>query len=567
MKNIFMKIILMILLMTITSFSQIRDSIVYIPGETINRDTTVIIITNDTLNVCAGDTIRIVYIQLLPTIAWNYIYIEIPRDTICEPIIIDSTYVPPDPTSGNNYYMDKDANGNNTGTSWINAWISFNNIDWGIIQPGDIIYISGGTDSTIYYETLEIGNVQGTAANPITVIAGKYAPNPSGHSGRVIIDGGNYPNPGSRVWNIYLGHDGGLPWGPEYITIKGLESRGALNGAELEGKGNVIVFDSLTIYHWWDLAGILARGDGYDNTFSGIDSTIVKNCTIISDVNWGVQTDGIYIGGATNTIIHNNYVRMRSQDEYAHVDCIQSIYSQGFEIYNNVLINDSVYSPEGGGMPIILRNGDISGDGLPVIIYNNFCYMGGIWQIGANQGYVFNTHVGDNWAGKSPTYLFHNTIIGNGPQLAGTSLEYFGKYDDGVFLNNIVALFGDGTANRWTFGCNNGYVDSIRHNLVWNAYNDQQLFISNSWSYNWTGWINAGGTGVNANPLFVDNIGYEPDQGAIRGDLQSNSPAINQGEDLTYLINYLYNTYGKIIEWKDIYGNPRDNTPTIGAYE
>ena len=67
------------------------------------------------------------------------------------------------------HYVDKNSNGNNNGTSWSNAWESFSDIEWNQIQPGDIIYISGGTDSTIYYEQLNINNVQGTAAYPITI--------------------------------------------------------------------------------------------------------------------------------------------------------------------------------------------------------------------------------------------------------------------------------------------------------------------------------------------------------------------------------------------------------------
>ena len=55
-----------------------------------------------------------------------------------------------------NYYVDKTASGNNNGTSWFNAWQSLSAINWNSIQPGDVIYISGGTDSTVYYETFEI---------------------------------------------------------------------------------------------------------------------------------------------------------------------------------------------------------------------------------------------------------------------------------------------------------------------------------------------------------------------------------------------------------------------------
>ena len=52
--------------------------------------------------------------------------------------------------SATDYYIDKDANGNNNGSSWNNAWESFSDIDWSQIQPGDVINISGGTTSKIY---------------------------------------------------------------------------------------------------------------------------------------------------------------------------------------------------------------------------------------------------------------------------------------------------------------------------------------------------------------------------------------------------------------------------------
>ena len=52
------------------------------------------------------------------------------------------------------HYVDKNASGQNNGTSWRNAWESFSDIEWDQIQPGDTIFISGGKDSTIYYETL-----------------------------------------------------------------------------------------------------------------------------------------------------------------------------------------------------------------------------------------------------------------------------------------------------------------------------------------------------------------------------------------------------------------------------
>ncbi len=86
--------------------------------------------------------------------------------------------------SGANHYIDKNAIGNNNGTSWANAWESFTAIDWSIIQPGDFIYISGGTDSTVYNETMTV-NASGTPGHFITFTKGTDA----GHNGKVIFDG------------------------------------------------------------------------------------------------------------------------------------------------------------------------------------------------------------------------------------------------------------------------------------------------------------------------------------------------------------------------------------------
>ena len=86
----------------------------------------------------------------------------------------------------------------------------------------------------------------------------------------------------------------------------------------------------------------------------------------------------------------------------------------------------------------------------------------------------------------------------------------------------------------------------------------------------WSDWVNNyGGTGVKGDPDFVSQFGYEPDQGLLNAQLNSGSPAINQAEDISSLLDYLNTTYGLNgrLQWTDIIGNPRDNTPTIGAYE
>ena len=82
------------------------------------------------------------------------------------------------------HYVDLNASGQNNGTSWADAWESFSPINWSSVNPGDVVYVSGGTDSTVYYQNLNIRD-DGSPGNFIT-IRNSYD---AGHNGRVIIDG------------------------------------------------------------------------------------------------------------------------------------------------------------------------------------------------------------------------------------------------------------------------------------------------------------------------------------------------------------------------------------------
>ena len=411
-------------------------------------------------------------------------------------------------------------------------------------------------DLTIYYEQLTVDK-NGTAANPITIIAGKYAPVNTGHNGRVIIDGG-----GTRDQSIYVPDR-------KYVIIKGFECRQATSGVYVEGNVRVsnIVLDSLNIYDFYDQAGVFLNGD--QTTYS-VDSVTIRNCRIVTPLLVAGQTDCIYIQGAQRTVIHNNYIRNLNQDPLAHNDALQAYHSNGFVIYNNVLINDSVYSPEGGGMPIILG----SEGNNPVVIYNNFIYMGGAWFAQANMGAALCLRWYDRFP-MPPTYVINNTIVVNGPRVRG----FWWEYGANLAVNNIIAMWCPPAYRNLNWMANldvGSYnasggpanVDNIRQNLFWKM--DLDIGFTGQYSGNghtggvsgWTNWVSYyGGTGVKGDPLFLKNIGYEPDQGALNGELQPGSPAINAGENVQALIE----SFG--LPWADINGNPRDNTPTIGAYE
>jgi hypothetical protein len=457
------------------------------------------------------------------------------------------------------HYVNKNANGLNNGTSWTNAWESLADINWSSISAGDYIYVSGGTDSTQYNEGLSISGKSGTAANRITIIAGKYSTSPSGHSGRVILDGQFTRAPLIYVQNSY------------YVTIKGFECRnGDGHGVYYEDYGSNIIFDSLYIYNNRQ-AGIFCNGA---STYT-IDSTTIRYCRIISPQLYAGETDGVGIQNSQRTLLHDNYIRQRNQDPNAHNDCLQAHKGNGFVIYNNVFINDSVYSLEGGGTPIILG----SEHSNRVMIYNNFLYMGGIWWPTGSENAVLWTR----WYDSPPmpkTWIIHNTLVVNGPRCRGIIQEY-----NAEVVNNIITIY----ANSGGMALLEAdlYVDSVRNNLYY-LKSSGSIFAGNYTgngqtigSPSWTEWINTlGGTGNNTNPLLVNNIGYEPDQGALVPNIQAGSSAIDAGNNVENIEDYIdwINSQGfdglhpHTGEWAlpktDIYGNPISNgIRDIGAFE
>jgi len=66
---------------------------------------------------------------------------------------------------GSNWYVEPSSQGSANGASWSNAWSMSNlNSNWSSVQPGDTVWLAGGT-----YRTPIQPTTNGTSANPITV--------------------------------------------------------------------------------------------------------------------------------------------------------------------------------------------------------------------------------------------------------------------------------------------------------------------------------------------------------------------------------------------------------------
>jgi hypothetical protein len=204
------------------------------------------------------------------------------------------------------YYVDKNASGQNNGTSWTNAWQSFSAINWNSIQPGDVIYISGGTDSTVYYERLNI-QTYGSAGNYVTIQGASDA----GHSGKAIIDGEDTRS------NCIVIEQGCGSLVRDWIYVKNLYLRRAADEAfYIHCNVNNLVIDGLDIREN-GLEGIKIIGnDDYYLTEGGIcaEDITIKNCTIISKANNPYHEDNcVYAQMVAGLKIHDNFIHQQNK--------------------------------------------------------------------------------------------------------------------------------------------------------------------------------------------------------------------------------------------------------------
>ncbi len=88
---------------------------------------------------------------------------------------------PANPVAGGpDWYVDMDATGANNGTSWADAYKTFEAIKWNLIDPGDTIWVSGG----IYPEYVKPLK-KGTQSQPIRIKVSQEA----GHNDMVTVSG------------------------------------------------------------------------------------------------------------------------------------------------------------------------------------------------------------------------------------------------------------------------------------------------------------------------------------------------------------------------------------------
>lgn len=102
------------------------------------------------------------------------------------PLAPSNTNTTPTPPTGRAFYISPTGD-NSDGQSWDTAWRELDQIDWAQIQPGDTIWLDGGSepDGLVYTSALILGQ-SGTAEQPIRIAVSQE----EGRHGRVTLFGG-----------------------------------------------------------------------------------------------------------------------------------------------------------------------------------------------------------------------------------------------------------------------------------------------------------------------------------------------------------------------------------------
>ena len=317
------------------------------------------------------------------------------------------------------FYVDRDVNKEGDGSSWTNAARSVHSLPWSLIQAEDTVYISGGTDSTIYPKDWVKNKI--AIGGDVIITRGIDA----GHNGAVYFAQTGKPS-GIKA-SFYLSNC-------EHIKLTGMRFISLVSGTSGDGIISLSNGDKNTIENCF----IESNGTAYGIYGQAESRTTIVNDSIITIFNaepYG--NDPIYFGGGEGGLnVIGNVIINYKTDYTAHPDVFQtnvigSVNNYQTIIANNLIMVPNRTTPDCRGIYF----SDMSNQRL--LIYNNIILMNSASgnSIAAN-GLNSNSHIS--------LRIFNNTM------LCGTSYDMeirIGNIDTLIMKNNLLISDSTGREN------------------------------------------------------------------------------------------------------------------------
>ena len=366
---------------------------------------------------------------------------------------------PSSPLLAKSHFVDNAAVAGGDGSSWAAAWNAFAAIAWSRIQPGDVLYISGGNGFKVYSQKLTV-QTSGTSSAPVLITRGMT----SGHKGAVILDGQMQIDHGVHIDSR------------DYITVSGLRIRN--------------FFDRGQIYVGYSTGVVIQRSQVYVTGHGGVflernTDTIVRENRITTPKNVTVQTDGLYSQYNTNNIYESNIIIISNEALDEHNDGIQLFRDTGTTIRSNYIEQDAHKVSNAQGIYIEDAHGTIR-------TYNNIVYG----------PYTKNAllTLWNRSGGTAQLFAHHNTLLGG-----GWGVLYVGNSPQSQVKNNILASEKEGAALLRLSGAlpSPGNIDA---NFYYLPHSSAYGWIEGQREYGWSAWRDRGfeRNGAIGDPGFVN---------------------------------------------------------------